>query len=233
MRTRQRRWVPPVQLSPQGATAAQPVPQELPGRIADFTGRNDELAILRSLLASGVDESGTSPAKASQPVVISAIDGMGGIGKSALAIQVAHELVDAGAFLDGQLYVDLHGATPGLAPLKPLEALSRMLRALGVEAAQIPTEVEEAGARFRSLVSNRRLLVLLDNAATPEQVRPLLPVSPTSGVVVTSRRVLATLEGAHPLHLDVLPHDQALELLARIAGPERTAADPEDRKSVV
>ncbi|HKN50589.1 MAG TPA: tetratricopeptide repeat protein, partial [Actinomycetota bacterium] len=168
-----------------------------------------------------------------RPVVISAIDGMGGIGKSALAIQVAHELAGAGAFSDGQLYVNLRGATVGLPPLDPLDALGRMLRGLGVEPTQIPTETEEAAARFRSLAAGRRLLVVLDNAAGPEQVRPLLPASPTSRVVVTSRRVLATLEGAHPLHLDVLPHDQALELLARIAGPERTAADPDEAAEVV
>jgi predicted ATPase len=99
-------------------------------------------------------------------VVISAINGMGGIGKSALAIEVAHRLVDAGAFPDGQLYVHLQGATPGLAPLEPLEALGRMLRALGVQPVQIPTRVDEAGARFRSLAADRRLLVVLDMPQT-------------------------------------------------------------------
>jgi hypothetical protein len=109
------------------------VPRELPPRIADFTGREDELATLLVLLT-------TSPADTGRPVVISAIDGMGGVGKSALAIQVAHELADAGTFPDGQLYVNLRGTTPGLAPLDPLEALGRMLQTLGVEPAQIPTE---------------------------------------------------------------------------------------------
>jgi tetratricopeptide (TPR) repeat protein len=211
---------------------APPVPRELPRPIADFTGRSVELARLCRLLAGVGGESGTPP-KAGQPVVISAIDGMGGIGKSALAIQVAHELTDAGAFPDGQLYVHLQGATVGLAPLEPLEALGRMLRALGVEPAQIPTETEEAAARLRSLVAGRYLLVVLDNAASPEQVRPLLPGSPTCGVVITSRRVLATLEGTRALHLDVLPRDHALELLARIAGSERIAVDPKAAAEVV
>jgi tetratricopeptide (TPR) repeat protein len=210
----------------------QPVPRELPRPIADFTGRSDELAMLRRLLV-GAGESGALPAKAGTPVVLSAIDGMGGIGKSALAIQVAHDLTDAGAFPDGQLYVNLQGATPGLPPLGALDALGRMLRALGVEPAQIPTETEEAAARFRSLAAERRLLVLLDNAAGAEQVRPLLPASPTCGVLVTSRHVLATLEGTRPLHLDVLPQDQALELLGRIAGSRRITAEPEAGADVV
>jgi tetratricopeptide (TPR) repeat protein len=158
---------------------------------------------------------------------------MGGIGKSALAIQVAHELVGAGAFPDGQLYVNLQGATPGLTPLHPLDVLGRMLRALGLEPAQVPTETEEAAARFRSLAAQRRLLVLLDNAASPDQVRPLLPASPTCRVLVTSRQVLATLEGTRRLHLDVLPHHEALELLGRIAGPERIAAEPRAADEVV
>jgi tetratricopeptide (TPR) repeat protein len=223
-----------VRLTPQRAdAAAEQIPRELPRPIADFTGRGDELVTLRGLLAGGVGESGTSPAKGGQPVVISAIDGMGGIGKSALAIQVAHGLADAGTFPDGQLYVNLQGATPGLAPLDPLEALGRMLRALGVEPAQIPAGADEAAARFRSLVAERHLLVLLDNAATPEQVRPLLPGSPTCGVLITSRHVLATLEGTRRLHLDVLPEDQALELLGRIAGSERIATDPQAAAEVM
>jgi tetratricopeptide (TPR) repeat protein len=213
----------------QSTTVAQPIPREFPRPIADFTGRRDELATLRGLLGSGPGDS----ASAVQPIVISAIDGMGGIGKSALAIVVAHELVDAGGFPDGQLYVNLQGATPGLAPLDPLEGLGQMLRALGVEPAQIPAKAEEAAARFRSLAAGRRLLVLLDNASGPEQVRPLLPASPTCGVLITSRQVLATLEGTRPLHLDVLLHDEALELLGRIAGPERITADLNTAAEVV
>jgi tetratricopeptide (TPR) repeat protein len=222
-----------VRLTQSPVAPAQLVPRELPRPIGDFTGRRDEVATLRALLAVGADESRAPPATSGPPVVISAIDGMGGIGKSALAIQVAHELADAGAFPDGQLYVNLQGATPALALLDPLDALGRMLRALGLEPAQIPTDPEEAAARFRSLAAERRLLLLLDNAATAEQIRPLLPASPTCGVLVTSRHVLATLEGTRPLHLDVLPHDQALELFGRIAGPQRIAADPQGAAEVV
>ncbi len=151
-----------VRLKQPPATPAPPVSRELPRPIADFTGRSDEVATLRALLAVGAGDSDTLLGKATPSVVISAIDGMGGIGKSALAIQVGHELTDAGAFPDGQLYVNLQGATPGLAALHPLDALGRMLRSLGMEPAEIPTDPEEAATRFRSLAADRRLLVLLD-----------------------------------------------------------------------
>src|SRR5207244_9869267 len=101
----------------------------------------------------------------------------------------------------GQHYEHFQGATVGMPPLYPLEALGRMLRSLGVEPAQIPAGVEEAAAQFRSLAAGRRLLVVLDNAASAEQVRPLLPASSTCGVLITSRHVLATLEGTRLLHL--------------------------------
>jgi tetratricopeptide (TPR) repeat protein len=174
-----------------------------------------------------------SPDGPARPVVISAIDGMGGVGKSALAIHLAYQLVEARLFPDGQLYVNLQGAAAGLPPLAPLEALGRMLRSLGTDPAAIPAEVEEAAARFRSLAAQRRLLVLLDNASSMEQVRPLLPASPTCAVLVTSRRVLGTLEGVRTLHLDVLTEEEALELLCRIAGRERIAAEARAAAEVV
>ena len=224
--------------------AGLPTPRELPRPPGDFTGRADELASLRKLLRAGgsiapgagrrsAGPSGSRGRGRGRPVVVAAIDGMGGIGKSALALQLADQLADAGAFPDGQLYVNLQGATPGLAPLEPLDALGRLLRSLGLDPAQLPTSVEEAAARFRSLAAERRLLLLLDNAHDAEQVRPLLPASPTCAVLVTSRPVLATLDGAHPLHLDVLTPGQALALLGRIAGPQRLAADPPAAAAVV
>jgi NB-ARC domain len=224
--------------------AGLPIPRELPRPPGDFTGRVGELASLRKLLRAGGSiapcaalrpagpSGGRGPGRG-RPVVVAAIDGMGGIGKSALALQLADQLADAGAFPDGQLYVNLQGATPGLAPLEPLDALGRLLRALGLDPAQIPTSVEQAAARFRSLAAERRLLILLDNAHDAEQVRPLLPASPTCRVLVTSRPVLATLDGAHQLHLDVLPERQALELLGRAAGPERVAAELQAAAAVV
>jgi DNA-binding SARP family transcriptional activator/tetratricopeptide (TPR) repeat protein len=197
------------------------VPRQLPADIATFTGRDQELAHLRDTLT----------AETSGPVVISAIDGIGGVGKSALAIHCAHQL--SGRFPDGQLYVNLQGATAGLAPLTPLDALGRLLRSLGVDPTQIPAQVEEAAGLFRSLAAQRHLLVVLDNAATVEQVRPLLIPGPSCRLLVTSRQVLATLEGARVLHLDLLPRQQAVELLGRITEDARVAAEPQATAEVV
>jgi DNA-binding SARP family transcriptional activator/tetratricopeptide (TPR) repeat protein len=203
-------------LAPAPAVAARPVvPTELPADVAGFTGRRVELARLEGVLA-GTGQHGP---------VVSAVQGAGGVGKSALAIHAAHRL--AGRFPDGQVYVNLQGATPGLAPLGPLEVLGRLLRSLGVDPAQVPTDTEEAAARWRSLVAGRRLLLVLDNARDAAQVRPLLPASPTCTVLITSRQALTTLEGAQVLHLDLLPRQQAVELLGRVAGPRRIAAEPE------
>ena len=202
----------------------QLIPRELPSPIAEFTGRTRELELLAQLL----DVTDTT---AGRPVVISAIDGMGGIGKSALAIQAANRLAER--FPDGQLYVNLHGATPGQAPRSPLHALAQLLRSLGLDPAAIPAQVEEAAVRWRSLAAGRRLLLLLDNVHNAAQVRPLLPGSPTCAVVVTSRQVLGSLEGARSLHLDVLAHEHALELLGRIGGRQRVAAEPEAVAEVV
>jgi DNA-binding SARP family transcriptional activator/tetratricopeptide (TPR) repeat protein len=215
-----------------GAPTAGLVPRELPRPSSDFTGRDGELARLLGLLkAGGPGDAATAAPPPDRPVAISVIDGMGGVGKSALAVQVANRLADQ--FPDGQLYVNLHGATPGLAPVRPLEALGHLLRALGLAPAQVPAEVEEAAARFRSLAAHRRLLMLLDNARDAEQVRPLLPASRSYAVLITSRQALTTLEGTHAVHLDVLPDQQALELLGVIAGQDRITADPQAAAEVV
>jgi tetratricopeptide (TPR) repeat protein len=160
-----------------------------------------------------------------RPLTIAAIDGMAGVGKSALAIHAAHLLTDAHMYPDGQLYVNLQGSAAGLSPVEPLDVLGQVLRSLGVDPVAIPSRLEEAAARFRTLTANRRLLLLLDNARGAEQVRPLLPGGASCGVIVTSREVLATLEGCRTVHLDVLPEEQALQLLGRIVGGERIAVE--------
>jgi tetratricopeptide (TPR) repeat protein len=201
-----------------GWRAASPVPCQLPADVGDFTGRDEPLARLRDLL-------GGEPSSPGISVVVCVISGTAGVGKTALAIHAAHRLAER--FPDGQLYVNLHGATSGLRPLHPLGVLGRFLRGLGVEGSAIPTEVEEAAARFRSQIASRRLLVVLDNARDAAQVHPLLPASPGCGVLVTSRRVLAALDAAHHLHLDVLCPQEAIELLGRLTGQQRIAAEPE------
>jgi DNA-binding SARP family transcriptional activator/tetratricopeptide (TPR) repeat protein len=196
----------------------RPVPRQLPADVAGFTGRAVEVERLLAAVGAG------------GPVMISAIGGMGGVGKSALAIHVAHRLAER--FPDGQLYVNLHGATTSLQPLEPLEVLGRFMRALGIDGTQIPTQVDEAAARFRSLVADRRLVVVLDDARDAAQVAPLLPAGSGSAVLVTSRRVLASLDRAVHLHLDVLPPSEAVALLGRLGGEQRIAAEPEAAQDV-
>jgi hypothetical protein len=194
--------------------AAVPVPTELPADIVSFTGRRRELRRLRELLGTA----GRRPT-----AVAAAIDGIGGVGKSALAIHAAHAL--ARQFPDGQLYVDLGGTSPGLAPLAPQEVLGRFLRSLGVDGEHVPVELEDAVARFRSLLAGRRILVVLDNAAGAAQVQLLLPATTGCAALITSRRVLVALESAVHVHLEVLSSNESVGLLRRLAGGERVAVE--------
>jgi DNA-binding SARP family transcriptional activator len=197
-----------------------PVPAELPHDTPGFAGRTGELARLHALLPPVRDQ------MAANTVVISAIGGTAGIGKTALAVHWAHQVRDR--FPDGQLYVNLHGFDHDRRPLEPGEALELLLRSLGLAASEIPAHHEAQGRVFRTLLADRRMLVLLDNAASAEQVRPLLPSSPTCYVVVTSRNRLGDLvahDGAHALPLDLLQPDEARALLSRTLGADRVAVD--------
>jgi tetratricopeptide (TPR) repeat protein/transcriptional regulator with XRE-family HTH domain len=192
----------------------------LPPDVADFTGRSRHLRQLDALLAA--PDGGRASA-----VVISAIAGTAGVGKTALAIHWAHRVRDR--FPDGQLYVNLRGYAAG-APLRPIQALTGFLRALGVAAEQVPVELEQAAGLYRSLLADKHVLVVLDNAASPAQVRPLLPGSGGCLVLVTSRDRLAGLvarDGARRLSLEVLEASEAVALLARILGRERVVAEPQ------
>lgn len=201
----------------QPRVSALPAPRQLPADVAFFTGRDAELGRLDALLDRG------EPAA----VVISAIAGAGGMGKTSLAVHWAHRVRER--FPDGELYVNLRGYDPG-PPVTPDQALDGFLRALDVPAEKIPHDVDAQAGLYRSLLAGRRMVVVLDNAATPEQVRPLLPGSPTCTVVVTSRNRLSGLvarEGAHRLTLDVLPPDDAVTLLRHAIGADRVDAEPE------
>jgi DNA-binding SARP family transcriptional activator/tetratricopeptide (TPR) repeat protein len=207
--------------SDQAASAASPAPvqatpAQLPADVAAFTGRTRQRAELDRLLAPGGDATA---------IVISAIAGTAGVGKTALAVHWAHRVHDR--FPNGQLYVNLRGYAP-TSPMRPLEALAGFLHALGVPAEQVPVDVDEAAGLFRTLLADKRMLVLLDNARSAEQIRPLLPGSPGCLVLVTSRDRLSGLvakEGARRLILDVLTPDEAVGLLARILGEERVTAE--------
>jgi DNA-binding SARP family transcriptional activator len=198
------------------ATAPAPTavrPRQLPRDLRVFAGREAQLRSLRRLLA---DDEGPGPA-----VVV--IDGVAGAGKSALATRAAHLVRDR--FPDGELYADLQGTAAGLEPVDPAEVLGRFLRALGIAPAWIPVDAAEAAAYYRSLLADRRILVVLDDAAGHEQVRPLLPPSSGSAALVTSRTVLAALDGASRLHLGRCSMPEALELLAGLVDGSRILAE--------
>jgi transcriptional regulator with XRE-family HTH domain/tetratricopeptide (TPR) repeat protein len=194
------------------------VPAQLPADLSGFTGRDSYLKELDELAPSEVDGGGAA-------VVISAIAGMAGIGKTALALHWAHRVRDR--FPDGQLYVNLRGYSAAQ-PMRPLEALSGFLLGLGVPAELVPVELEQAGAMFRSRLAVKRVLVVLDNAASAAQARPLLPGVAGCLVVVTSRDRLSGLvasHGAHRISLDMLTPPEARELLVAVLGADRVAAD--------
>lgn len=195
------------------------VPRQLPTAVAHFAGRAGELEVLAGLL----DQVG----KADGMVVISAIGGTAGVGKTALAVHWAHQA--AGRFPDGQLYVNLRAFGPSGRPVTAAEAVGGFLDALGVPQDRIPAALEAQAALYRSMLAGKRMLVVLDNAGGEEQVRPLLPGSAGCLVVVTSRRPLAGLaavEGAVLLSLDVMSEAEAGELLAARLGAGRAAAEP-------
>ncbi|MEU9338161.1 BTAD domain-containing putative transcriptional regulator [Streptomyces sp. NPDC048290] len=201
-------------------------PAQLPGDLLTFVGRRPELDKVRALLPA--------PGSAPSTVVISAIGGMAGVGKTALAVHWAHEIADR--FPDGQLYLNLRGFDPSGAVVAPGEAIRTFLDALGVPPKQIPAELAAQAALYRTLLDRRRMLILLDNARDAEQVRPLLPGARGCLVIVTSRNRLTGLvvgEGAHPLTLEELTVEEAHDLLARRLGARRLAAEPEATAEII
>ncbi len=206
----------------------RPLPAQLPHRIPDFTGRDAELDRLDALLVAR-DHGDTETS-----VVITAIAGSAGVGKTALAVHWAHWI--SGRFPDGQLYVNLRGFDPTGCAMKPAEAVRGFLDAFGVSPQQIPASLEAQAALYRSLLAGRRVLVLLDNAADEDQVRPLLPGSPGCLVIVTSRNELPGLivtEGAQPVVVDLLSADEARQLLTRRIGESRVLAETQAADNII
>jgi Tfp pilus assembly protein PilF len=202
------------------------VPAQLPPDVSAFTGRAEHLSILDRLLpdrqqSRDVDHRATA-------VVISAIDGTAGVGKTALAVHWAHQI--RGRFPDGQLYVNLRGFDPAGQVMDPAAAVRGFLDALEVPPQRIPADLDAQAALYRGLLVDKRMLVVLDNARDSTQVRPLLPGAPGCLVVVTSRNQLSTLiaeTGAHPLPLDLLTDQEARDLLAHRLGTDRVGAEPD------
>jgi DNA-binding SARP family transcriptional activator len=206
----------PAPLPPATAPPPAPVPAQLPADIAHFTGRAAQLDALTALAQN-----------AGSAVVITAIGGTAGIGKTALAVHWAHR--HAPSFPDGQLYVNLRGFDPAGIPLEAEAAVRGFLHALGVPPARIPADPGAQAALYRSLLAGQRMLIVLDNARDPAQVRPLLPGSPGSLALVTSRSQLtglAAADGARSLTLDLLTPREARDLLARRLGADRVTAEP-------
>jgi DNA-binding SARP family transcriptional activator/tetratricopeptide (TPR) repeat protein/DNA-binding XRE family transcriptional regulator len=209
---------------PARSLTAGPTPAQLPADVAAFTGRGTELADLDQLLRtlSGAPADG---ARASTAVVISAVSGTAGVGKTALAVRWSHRV--AGRFPGGQLYVNLRGYDPAQ-PVSPTDALAGFLTALGVPGQDIPVELADRAARYRTEAAGRSMLIVLDNAGSAEQVRPLLPGAPGCLVLVTSRDALPGLvsrDGARRIDLDLLPRPDAVALLRQLIG-SRVDAEP-------
>jgi tetratricopeptide (TPR) repeat protein len=204
--------------TPAARTGSTMVPRQLPAAPRLFVGRRDELDRLGATLHDAAAPAAT--------VVISAIAGAGGIGKTWLALHWAHRHIDR--FPDGQLFVDLLGFSPTGRPAHPGDVLGGFLDAMGVDRDRQPTDLDRRAELYRSLVADKRMLVVLDNAATTDQVTPLLPGDRHCTVVVTSRnhlRGLVARHGARPVRLDVLTDTEAHTLLATTLGPDRTAGD--------
>lgn len=196
---------------------------QLPPDLSTFTGRHAEL----EALTQAIDQA------EAPTVVISAIEGMGGVGKTRLALHVAHVLARSGRFTDAQLYVNLRGFDPDHAPADPGDVLEALLRQLGVPSPAIPASTPERATLFRDRMHGRDAVLILDNAADARQVRPLIPASPTCLVLITSRRTLAELEEAVWHQLGVFSQQEALILLDRIAGAGRVAAEPDAALRIV
>ena len=203
----------PTLTPPPAATQTARRVRQLPVPPQIFTGRTRELAAL-------------DQARDASTVVISAIDGMAGIGKTALAVHLAHRIADR--YPHGQLFIDMHGHTPGMTPREPADALDHLLRALGLAGKEIPADLEDRAALYRTRLADQKMLILFDDAVSESQVAPLLPGSPGCLVLITSRHRLAGLDHTHTLSLDTLPAPDAASLFVQTAGEGRLRGEPPD-----
>lgn len=205
---------------------------QLPLDIADFVGRREELAAAAGTLCREHGRAEAAPPARKPPtptVPVCVISGQGGVGRTALAVHIAHHV--RRDFPDGQLYVNLRGEDSRRTD--PEEALGRLLRALGVDSGAIPVGVDQRAELYRANLADRRYLVVLDDAADEEQLDPLLPGTPGCAVLITSRNRLTGLPAAQIIDLQVMPPGEALQLLRHIIGAERAAEAPQDADTLV
>jgi DNA-binding SARP family transcriptional activator/tetratricopeptide (TPR) repeat protein len=217
-------------VTPPAATGSATGHQQPPGTVGDVTAVPRMLPAAPRIFVGRQAESGQvtaavrrAQAEGTGAVVISAVDGMAGVGKTALGLHIAHRLAES--FPDGQLFADLHGYTLGTAPAEAGDVLAGLLQALAVPPQRIPADVPARAALYRQRLAGTRTLIMLDNVASESQVRPLLPGSGGCLVLITSRKRLRALDDAHVVSLDVLPDAEAIALFQQVAGPGR-AADP-------
>ncbi|MFE5583670.1 BTAD domain-containing putative transcriptional regulator [Kitasatospora sp. NPDC056531] len=207
----------PVLAAREDGPAAPPAPAQLPADVSDFSGRSKLVGELSTILMNATG----------QAVVVTSLAGIGGVGKTTLAVHVAHRV--RAEFPDGQLYVDLRGA--GASPADPVVVLGDFLHALGVT--ENPDSLEQRAALYRSLLANRRMLILLDNARDADQIQPLIPGVSGCAVLATSRSRLAGIPGAQLFDVEELTPTEALALFSAIVGEQRVAAEPEAAMKVV
>jgi tetratricopeptide (TPR) repeat protein len=202
----------PALLSGRISAPSASIPHTLPRDTPEFTGRSDELGVLTGAIEQA--------AQSGRPVIICAIEGMAGVGKTALAVHAAHDLKSR--FPDGQLFMRLHAHTPGAMPVEPADALTALLHEIGVKSDEIPDSLDLKASMWRDRLADKEILVLLDDAASHAQILPLIPGAGRSAVVVTSRHRLEEFGGDPRLELDVLPVQEAVELFTRLSGQSDT-----------